>query len=67
MIDYVLENAEELVKFSVSDDKLAKVKRKNENACTVIANEDNRLGTIKWEATVGEEKITKEIDIISLW
>ena len=64
---YVLENAEELVKFTISDEKLAKVKRKTSNSCTVYANEENKTGFVTLIAQIGEEKFYKEIAIIPLW
>ena len=44
--DYILENAEELVKFTVSDEKLVKIKRKTSNSCTIYANEENKTGFV---------------------
>lgn len=64
---YVLENTEELVKFTISDEKLAKVKRKTSNSCTVYANEENKTGFVTLTAQIGEEKFYKEIAIIPLW
>lgn len=65
--DYILENAEELVKFTVSDEKLVKIKRKTSNSCTIYANEENKTGFVTLTAQIGEEKFYKEIAIIPLW
>lgn len=65
--DYILENAEELVKFTVSDEKLVKIKRKTSNSCTIYANEENKTGFVTLTAQMGEEKFYKEIAIIPLW
>lgn len=65
--DYILENAEEFVKFTVSDEKLVKVKRKTSNSCTIYANEENKTGFVTLTAQIGEEKFYKEIAIIPLW
>lgn len=65
--DYILENAEELVKFTVSDEKLVKIKRKTSNSCTIYANEENKTGFVTLTAQIGEEKFCKEIAIIPLW
>ena len=65
--DYILENAEELVKFTVSDEKLVKIKRKTSNSCTIYANEENKTGFVTLTAQIGEEKFYKEITIIPLW
>ena len=65
--DYILENAEELVKFTVSDEKLVKIKRKTSDSCTIYANEENKTGFVTLTAQIGEEKFYKEIAIIPLW
>ena len=65
--EYILENAEELVKFTVSDEKLVKIKRKTSNSCTIYANEENKTGFVTLTAQIGEEKFYKEIAIIPLW
>lgn len=65
--DYILENAEELVKFTVSDEKLVKIKRKTSNSCTIYANEENKTGFVTLIAQLGEEEFYKEIAIIPLW
>lgn len=65
--DYILENVEELVKFSVSDEKLVKIKRKTSNSCMIYANEENKTGFVTLTAQIGEEKFYKEIAIIPLW
>lgn len=65
--DYILENAEELVKFTVSDEKLVKIKRKTSNSCTIYANEENKTGFVTLTAQLGEEEFKKEIAIIPLW
>lgn len=65
--NYVLENTNEVVKFSVSDETLVKIKRTASNACTVYANENNKIGFITLVAQLGEEEFKKEIAIIPLW
>ena len=65
--DYILENTEELVKFTVSDEKLVKIKRKTSNSCTIYANEENKTGFVTLTAQLGEEEFKKEIAIIPLW
>lgn len=66
---YEIDSLED-VEFTISPQHLAelKINENNSKQCTVIANENNKLGVVTLTATtVSGEKVTKDIKIISLW
>lgn len=51
---YILENATESVTYSIKDPQALVKMRINDNVCTIIANEKNKLGSFELKATCGD-------------
>jgi hypothetical protein len=65
---YELEGVSGEITFSVSDEKLATIKRtSNSNICIVKANESNKLGDITLIAECEDNVYKKNIKIVPLW
>ncbi len=65
---YVLENVgSNKVNFTIDDPKQLVSLKVEENICTIIANDKNKLGSFTLTASYGEQKFTKTIQVVSLW
>jgi hypothetical protein len=63
---YKLENATD-VEFIIEDPKkLVKLQSAN-NTCTIVANENNKLGTFVLKAIYNGQIYSKTVQVVSLW
>ena len=64
---YVLENAKADVNFIIDDPKSLVKAKINDNTCTIVANEKNKLGTFTITAQSDGKEFSKVIQVVSLW
>lgn len=64
---YVLENAKADVNFIIDDPKSLVKAKINDNICTIVANEKNKLGTFTITAQSDGKEFSKVIQVVSLW
>lgn len=64
---YVLENAKTDVNFIIDDPKSLVKAKINDNICTIVANEKNKLGTFTITAQSDGKEFSKVIQVVSLW